>query len=124
MIISVSLLEWSDAFLYESRGYTFIAVSVGFLLISLTAFKPKRAVNILSCPRLFGSDEFTTDFISGIGQFVGIYTAMLICPIHRLQLLLAIALSFAFTIISYYCVEKPFLKLKDKFSQNHKLAHN
>lgn len=124
MIISVSLLEWSDAFLYENGGYTFIAIAVGFLLISLTAYKPKRAVNILSCAPLVWIGRVSYGLYLWHWAIRWYLYGDAYLPDSALQLLAVIVLSFAFTIISYFCVEKPFLKLKDKFSQNYKIAHN
>lgn len=123
IIVSVSLLEWCDIFLYDSGGYTFIAIAVGFLIISLTAYKPKRTVNILSCAPLVWIGRVSYGLYLWHWAIRWYLYGDAYLPASSLQLLLAIVLSFAFTILSYFCVEKPFLKLKDRYSKNRKLVH-
>jgi len=123
LIICVSMLEWDDPFLYFSGGYTFIALAVGFLLISLTAYNPKRAINILSFAPLVWIGRVSYGIYLWHWAIRWYLYGDESLPASDLHLLLAIFLTFLFTVISYYCVEKPFLKLKDKFSQNRKLVH-
>lgn len=107
----------SDALLYSLGGYSLIAISVAALLLLLLAYQPKAAVMVLSFAPLVWIGRVS------YGLYLWHWTARYfiygkqIVPESYIQLVSVIIISFIFTVISYYCIEKPFLRMKERFSR-------
>lgn len=118
MVIMLALSSWSDVFLYQGGGYTFVALSVAALLVWLVAYQPRGLVKALSFAPLVWIGQVS------YGLYLWHWTVRYFLYGDETQLpsisqiIMAIILSFTFTIISFYGIEKPFLRLKNRFSQS------
>ena len=108
--------------LYQG-GYTLIALAVASVLIVIVAYPPTSIVKILSFPPLvwIGRISYGLYLWHWVVRYF-LYDSKSMLPNSDLQLVLAIILSFALSAISFYCVEKPFLRLKSHFSPTGNLA--
>jgi len=105
----------SDAILYQGV-YVLIEMSIALVLIAVVALRWKLPVMAPRSPPLvwLGSVSYGLYLWHWpIRYFV--YDKQLLPPSY-FHLAAAIVLSFLFTACSFYCVERPFLKLKDRFS--------
>ena len=112
----VGTASWRDLMLYQYGGYTLVALSIGLILVVLVVWPPKFALLVLRFVPLVW-----------IGQIsYGLYlwhwpVRWFVYPKNGLpasvgQLLIVVVLSLSLTTFSYYFVEKPFLRLKKRFS--------
>jgi peptidoglycan/LPS O-acetylase OafA/YrhL len=103
-----------DLFLYAG-GFTLVSVSVGAVLIVLMLWPPAPVLMLLRFRPL-----------RWIGRLsYGLYlwhwpVREFVCPNVETasggRLLLAVAIAFAITALSFYLIEKPFLKMKERFA--------
>ncbi len=111
----VSTASPKVAMLYLYGGYTLVALSMGLILVVLVAWPPKVALSVL---------RFTP--LVWIGRIsYGLYlwhwpVRLFVYPKNGLpasfgQLLIVVVLSLSLTTLSYYFVEKPFLRWKKRF---------
>jgi peptidoglycan/LPS O-acetylase OafA/YrhL len=107
--------SYGDKLLYAQGGYTFVALAIALPLCVLLVWPPKFALAALRLRPLvwFGRVSY------------GLYLwhwplRVLIFPAGRVptygQVALTLVLSLALTALSFYCIEKPFLRLKHRFS--------
>jgi len=107
----------TDTILYNQALYSFVAFSVSALLIILLVYKPRFAVKALSFAPLVWIGRVS------YGLYLWHWTIRYFVygnqnlPESYTQMTFVIAASFFFTILSYYCVEKPFLKLKNRYGK-------
>ena len=112
----VGTASWENLMLYQRGGYTLVASSIGLLLVVLVVWPPKFALLVLRFVPLV--------WIGRISY--GLYlwhwpVRWFIYPKNGLpasvgQLLFVLVLSLSLTTLSYYFVEKPFLRLKKRFT--------
>lgn len=106
--------SWLDMFLYQG-GYILVDLSVVSLLIVLVVYKPRIPAIILSFSPLVWIGRISYGLYLwhwSVRYFVYQGKAL---PSSNLQLIAAIGLSFLLTICSFYCFEKPFLQLKNRY---------
>lgn len=106
---------WSDPFLYQRGGYTLVAAAVAILILVIVAYQPKIYLKILRFSPLVWVGRVSYGLYLWhwcVRYFV--YEGQSL-PSSNTKLAIMVVLSFTFTTLSFYCIEKPFLRLKDRF---------
>ena len=112
----LSLVSWADSMLYLNWGYTLIAVSAALILNVLILWPPKLVLLILKFRPLVWIGRVSYGlYLWHWPVRVFIYQKNII-PASTAQLVIAVALSLLLTTLSYYFVEKKFLRWKNRFS--------
>jgi peptidoglycan/LPS O-acetylase OafA/YrhL len=112
----VGTASWEDRILYQYGGYTLVSLSVGLILVVLIAWPPKAALSVLKFAPLVWIGRISYGlYLWHWPVRVFIYQKNII-PASTAQLVIAVALSLLLTTLSYYFVEKKFLRWKNRFS--------
>jgi peptidoglycan/LPS O-acetylase OafA/YrhL len=102
--------------LYLHGGYTLVALSMGLILFVLIVWPPKAALSVLRFTPLVWIGRIS------YGLYLWHWPVRLFVysknglPASIGQLLIVVVLSLSLTTLSYYFVEKPFLRWKKQFS--------
>jgi len=110
----VATASWEDLMLYQYRGYTLVALSMGLILVVLVVWPPKVALLVLRFTPLVWIGRISYGLYLWhwpVRWFVYQKAAL---P-SAAQLVVGVALSLSLTTLSYYFVEKPFLRWKKRF---------
>jgi len=112
----VGTASWTDLMLYQYGGYTLVSLSIAIPLIVLIVWPPKAALLVLNFAPLVWIGRISYGLYLWhwpVREFI--YQKKII-PASAVQLVMAVVLSLLLTTLSYYFVEKPFLRLKKRFS--------
>jgi peptidoglycan/LPS O-acetylase OafA/YrhL len=112
----VGTASWRDLMLYQHGGYTLVALSIGLILVVLVVWPPKFALLVLRFVPLVWIGRISYGLYLWhwpVRWFVYPKNGL---PASVGQLLIVVVLSLSLTTFSYYFVEKPFLRLKKRFS--------
>jgi len=112
----IGTASWMDVMLYQRGGYSLVALSVAFILIVQIAWPSKAALLFLRFPPLVWIGRISYGLYLWhwpVRWFIYQKKAL---PDSVPQLVTAVVLSILLTSISYYFVEKPFLRWKKLFS--------
>ena len=110
----VATASWEDLMLYQYGGYTLVALSMGLILVVLVVWPPKVALSVLRFTPLVWIGRISYGLYLWhwpVRWFVYQKAAL---P-SAAQLVVGVALSLLLTTLSYYFVEKPFLRWKKRF---------
>lgn len=124
LIFMIAVADSPESVLYYPAIYSFVAFSVAALLLFLVVYQPRNTVRVLSFSPLVWIGRISYGLYLwhwAVRYFVYEKQSL---PESNLQLVFVITASFALTVLSYYCIEKPFLHLKDRFSRTHSLVSN
>lgn len=117
LIFMNATADASDTILYNQALYSFVALAVSALLIILLVYKARFAVKALSFAPLVWIGRVSYGLYLWHWTIRYFVYGNKILPESYAQLAFVIFASFFFTILSYYCIEKPFLKLKNRFGK-------
>jgi len=113
-----------------SSGFTIYGLAVAIVLISLVREPPRLALRLLECRPLVWLGEIS--YAVYLWHFFAITLAMRWIDSPAMVSLMAMAFTLAFASLSYYLIEKPFLRLKKRFQKvgeqssqlDQRLGHN
>lgn len=112
----VGTASWMDMMLYVQGGYTLIALSAALILIMLIVYPPKGALLILRFTPLVWIGRVSYGLYLWHWPVREFFYPKNKIPDSFVQLLTVMVLSLLLTTLSYYLVEKPFLRFKKRFS--------
>ncbi len=112
----VSTASWTDLMLYLYGGYTLVSLSIALPLIVLIVWPPKAALLVLKFPPLVWIGRISYGLYLWHWPVREFIYQKKIVPASAAQLMTVVILSLSFTALSYYFVEKPFLRRKKRFS--------
>lgn len=107
--------SWTNLMLYQRGGYTLVALSIGLILAVVIIWPPKLALLVLKFGPLVWIGRISYGLYLWhwpVRWFVYQKKAL---PASTEQLVAVAVLSFLLTTLSYYFVEKPFLRWKKRF---------
>jgi peptidoglycan/LPS O-acetylase OafA/YrhL len=112
----VCTASWTDTMLYRRGGYTLVALSIALILIVLIVWPPKVALSFLKFTPLVWIGRISYGLYLWhwpVREFIYPKNGL---PASATQLMTVVILSLSLTTLSYYFVEKPFLRWKKRFS--------
>lgn len=112
----IGTASWMDLMLYQRGGYTLVALSVAFILIVQIAWPSKAALLFLRFPPLVWIGRISYGLYLWHWPVRWFIYQKKGLPDSVPQLVTAVVLSISLTSLSYYFVEKPFLRWKKLFS--------
>ncbi|MCB1025148.1 MAG: acyltransferase [Acidobacteria bacterium] len=106
-------IAWNSPFLYQG-GYTLVAMAFAVMIITIVINKPRMVNGLLGVRPLVWIGKIS------YGLYLWHWAVKFVVYDGRpegsaFEIFLAFTLSFAFSIFSYFVVEKPFLALKEMF---------
>lgn len=111
----VGTISWTNLMLYRLGGYTLVALSIALILTVVIIWPPKFALLVLRFGPLVWIGRISYGLYLWhwpVRWFIYQKEAM---PASTEQLVAVVVLSLSLTTLSYYLVEKPFLRLKKRF---------
>ncbi|MFB3886806.1 MAG: acyltransferase family protein [Thermodesulfobacteriota bacterium] len=111
----VGISSWTDLMLYQHGGYTLVALSIALILTVVIIWPPKFVLLVLKFAPLVWIGRISYGLYLWhwpVRWFIYQKKAM---PSSGAQLVTAIVLSLSLTALSYYFIEKPFLRWKKRF---------
>jgi len=107
---------WIDLVLYQAMLFTIIPLSAAVILLVLIKWPPRTAVRALRFAPLVWIGRVSYGLYLWHWPVRWFVYGRQTLPTSIAQLLAAVFLSLALTTLSYYFIEKPFLRLKHRFS--------
>jgi peptidoglycan/LPS O-acetylase OafA/YrhL len=108
--------SWTDLMLYQAGGYTLVALSIALILIVLLVSPPRSALLVLRFVPLVWIGRISYGlYLWHWPVRIFIYQKRIV-PGSISQFVTVVILSLLLTTLSYYFVEKPFLRWKKRFS--------
>jgi peptidoglycan/LPS O-acetylase OafA/YrhL len=112
----IGTASWMDLMLYQAGGYTLVALSIALILIVLLVSPPRSALLVLRFAPLVWVGRISYGlYLWHWPVRIFIYQKKIV-PDSTSQFVTVVVLSLLLTTLSYYFVEKPFLRWKKQFS--------
>lgn len=110
---------WDSPFWFQSAGFTFLALAVAVNLLVLLLWPLGFYATVLTFPPLTWLGRVSYGLYLWHWPVRKLIYQDQALPSSLMKLFAAVFLSVALTAASYYFVERPFLRLKKRFSRNH-----
>ncbi|MCM3870761.1 MAG: acyltransferase [Pyrinomonadaceae bacterium] len=114
---------WIDLSLHQGLPFTLIPLSAGMILVVLVKWPPRTAIRALSFAPLVWIGQVSYGLYLWHWPVRWFVYGQQNLPTSTAQLLLVVFLTLGLTTLSYYLIEKPFLRLKNRFSEGAQLAN-
>jgi peptidoglycan/LPS O-acetylase OafA/YrhL len=106
--------SWEDLMLYQRGGYTLVALSIAVILTVVIIWPPKVALSVLRFIPLVWIGRISYGLYLWHWPVRWFVYQKAVLP-SAAQLVTGVVLSLSLTTLSYYFVEKPFLRWKKRF---------
>ena len=111
----VGTASWTDLMLYRYGGYTLVGLSIALILTVVIVWPPKVALSVLRFTPLVWIGRISYGLYLWHWPVREFIYQKKIVPASATQLVTAVVLSLLLPTLSYYFVEKPFLRWKKRF---------
>ncbi len=111
----VGTASWTDLMLYRYGGYTLVGLSIALILTVVIVWPPKVALSVLRFTPLVWIGRISYGLYLWHWPVREFIYQKKIVPASATQLVTAVVLSLLLPTLSYYYVERPFLRWKKRF---------